>query len=193
MELLIVIGNLGADAEKRVDNGSEYVKFNVAETRKWTGQDNTVHEETIWNSCIMHGNNDKLLPYLVKGAKVCVIGRCSTRVFSSKQERRMMAGININVDRLELISTNVETVPRFLVTTSGELVPTSKWYTVSAKVAAAEGAVNGKPTIMIDQRNNQYQVDANGFVFPIKTEAAKTEQPAEEAKPVEEANDNIPF
>lgn len=168
MEILFVIGNLGADAELKQENGNEFVKFNVAETRAWSGSDGVKHEETLWNSCIMNGRQEKLLPYLTKGTKVAVIGRASTRVFSSPKERRMVAGINIQVDRLELISVNTDVVPRYIVAPdSGELVPTAKAFFIDSKLAVKAGAKEGVPVVFFDaQGRKSYQVDVNGFVWP---------------------------
>lgn len=164
MEFLIVIGNLGSDAEVRTDNGNEYTRFNVAETRKWTGSDGVEHEETIWNQCIMHGKQEKLLPYLLKGAKVCVMGRASTRVYSSAKERRMVAGISIQVDRLELIGSIPDPVPRSIIAPSGELVPVSKCFYIDFNIAR-QYAGQAAPATFFD-RNGQpcFLVDYNGFV-----------------------------
>lgn len=164
MEFLIVIGNLGSDAEVRTDNGNEYTRFNVAETRKWTGSDGVEHEETIWNQCIMHGKQEKLLPYLLKGAKVCVMGRASTRVYSSAKERRMVAGISIQVDRLELIGSIPDPVPRSVVAPSGELVPVSKCFYIDFNVAR-QYAGQAAPATFFDRNGSPcFLVDYNGFV-----------------------------
>lgn len=179
MELLIVIGNLGSDAQFKNENGSEFVKFNVAETRRWKGQDNVDHEETIWNSCIMNGRQEKLLPYLVKGTKVCVIGRASTRVYSSPKERRMVAGININVDRVELIGTQPDAVPRRIVTQDGELVNVAKFFAIDPSIAEKNGAKKGVPAIFYDEKGGSYLVDANGLVAPQKTPENSTEETTE--------------
>lgn len=171
MELLVVIGNLGSDAEVRSDNGREYVRFNVADSRRWQAQDGKEHEETIWNQCIMPGKQEKLLPYLLKGTKVCVVGRASTRVYSSAKERRMVAGISIQVDRLELVSTVADPVPRQIVSPDGELVPVSKTFFIDYTIARKYAGEQTRATFF--DRNGQpaFFVDYNGFVFPAQSTA----------------------
>ncbi len=170
MELFICIGNLGADAELKTENGKEFVKFNVAETRRWQDSTGAQREETIWNSCIMHGRNEKLLPFLTKGTKVVVVGRGSVRVYSSPKLRQMVAGININVDRLELISVNRDEVDRYITTPDGELVSVTKLFYVDYNIARRY-ATETSQALFYD-RNGQaaFYVDYNGFVTKIKND-----------------------
>lgn len=177
MELLFVIGNLGSDAEARKENGNEFIRFNVAETRKWTGADNVTHEETIWNSCVMSGANTKLLPYLVKGAKVCVIGRASTRVYSSPKERRMVAGINISVDRLELIGQTPDAVPREVISADGQILKVQKFFAIHPDIAKnLVGKLGETATLYDKQGNPSFVVDYNGFVSKVDSPAVGAQQ-----------------
>lgn len=175
MELFIVIGNLGADAEVKTQDGNVYTKFNVAETRRWKAADGTTHDETIWNSCIMHGNQEKLLPFLTKGTKVCVVGRGSTRVFSSAKERRMVAGININVDRLELIGQTADPVPRQIIAPDGIVIETFKAFYIRTEDARKYAGQNLPATFYDTKGNPAFQVDYNGFVYKLK--GAQTASP----------------
>lgn len=182
MELFICIGNLGADAEFKSENGNEYVKFNVAETRRWKDQQGNTREETVWNSCIMHGRNEKLLPFLTKGTKVMVMGRGSVRVYSSPKLRQMVAGININVDRLELIAVNREEVDRQVVTPEGSLLNVQKLYYVDYNIAR-QFAKEDSPAIFYNRKGEAaYYVDFNGFVTPIKSEEAPASDVSEDAQ-----------
>lgn len=167
MELFFVIGNLGADAELKIENGNEFVRFSVAETRKFTDAAGNKKEETMWNSCIMNGRNEKLLPYLTKGTKVCVIGRGSTRIYSSPAEKRMMAGINISVDRLELIQVNSESVPRRVIDpATGSIYDTYKFYFLAPDVVSK---IAQFPYHMVDERGGQYVVNEQGCVLPVQS------------------------
>lgn len=177
MELFFVIGNLGSDAEYKCENGSEFIKFNVAETRRWTDANHVQHEETIWNSCIMHGKNEKLLPFLTKGTKVFVMGRGSTRVYSSPKERRMVAGINISVDRVELIGASSDPVGRDVVSADGCIYPVTKLYYIGWEQARNAGATEQQPVIFYDKQGNaSFLVDYNGFVTRIQLEQPALEQ-----------------
>lgn len=84
-----LIGNLGRDAEiVTLSNGKEYMKFSVAVE---TGHDSF----PIWCDVLM-SRRDNLQPYLNKGQKVCIIGRCTITI---KDNRTF---INVYPDQLEL-------------------------------------------------------------------------------------------
>lgn len=100
---LEVIGNLGANAMVKGENGREFISFNVAHTDKWADQGGQVHEQTQWVSCIINGKDSKVLPYLLKGKSVFVRGDARLRVFSSAKERAMVAGVTITVREIELL------------------------------------------------------------------------------------------
>ena len=97
MLILQVIGNLGADAERRETNGRTFVSFRVAHSEKR----NDV-ERTTWVSCVLNGDGGLLAQYLVKGTKVFVSGRVSLKTFSSPKTHQIEAGLDLNVDRIEL-------------------------------------------------------------------------------------------
>lgn len=180
MNYQIICGNLGADAEFKNEQGHEFVKFNVADTRKWTGSDNVEHEETTWVSCIINGKAENLMPYLKKGVKVLVMGQSSVRVYSSEKFRRMVAGINLRVDRLELVGGQSELVPRRLVTSEGEIVETFKAYFVKQDVAQKQGATIDKNVIILDERNNTYVLAATGQVWPMQQQSVSDEHTDEQ-------------
>ena len=88
---LQVIGNLGADAERRENNGRAFVTFRVAHSEKR----NDV-ERTTWVSCVLNGDGGQLAQYLVRGTKV------SLKTYSSPKTHQIEAGLDLNVDRIEL-------------------------------------------------------------------------------------------
>lgn len=98
-----MIGNLGADAELKENNGRKFVSFRIAHTDKWrnaqTGQDNV---STVWASCAINGDGGKLLPYLKKGVKVFVRGSLQLVLYSSPKTHQMECGLNIAVWEIEL-------------------------------------------------------------------------------------------
>lgn len=98
---LEVIGNLGADVEKRVQNGSTYFTFRVAHSEKKVSQSTgEVKTETTWISCSCNYISDKLLEYLKKGTKVFVRGYMSLKMFKYDHEQRI--GINLFATEIEL-------------------------------------------------------------------------------------------
>lgn len=163
-----VIGNLGADAQVKGENGKEFISFNMAHTDKWTDEAGTVHEQTQWVSCIINDVNTKVLPYLLKGKTVYVRGDARLRVFSSEKERRMVAGMTVNVREIELLGGSSDEVPRQLLTSDGILIPTYKAYYI-------DPSMPNKPTVLYDKNMQSFTVDKNGFVTK-SAESANTDE-----------------
>ena len=103
-----VIGNLGADAQVKGENGKEFVSFNVAHTDRWTDNTGTTHETTQWVSCIINDAKSKVVQYLTKGKQVFVRGEARLRVYSSEQARATVAGITVVVREIELVGGRSE-------------------------------------------------------------------------------------
>lgn len=98
-----ILGNLGADAEKKEYNGRPFVSFRVAHSEK--RQDGT--ESTTWVSCVMNGDGGNVLQYLKRGQKVFVQGRGRVKTFSSPKTHQIEAGLDVSVDRVELCGQNL--------------------------------------------------------------------------------------
>ena len=106
-----VIGNLGADAETRVSNGSTYVAFRVAHTVKSVDmQTGEVVRDAVWVSCSKAGECTNLMPYLHKGTKVYVRGNAQLKVYTG-HDGKPHAGINLFVHELELCGSQVGDAP----------------------------------------------------------------------------------
>ena len=98
---LEIIGNLGADVEKRVQNGNTFYTFRVAHSEKKVSQNTgEVTTETTWISCSCNYISDKLLEYLKKGTKIFVRGFVSFKMFKYDHEQRI--GINLFATEIEL-------------------------------------------------------------------------------------------
>ena len=91
MKSITIIGNLGANAVRRVaSDGKELMSFNVAVNR--------TNADPIWFNCI--GNyREKLLPYLVKGQCVCVVGDLNAGIYNNSLD------LSISIDKCELCGT----------------------------------------------------------------------------------------
>lgn len=96
----MIIGNLGANASVKESNGRKFVSMNVAHTDRITSNGQTV-ESTQWVSVSLNHYSGRLLPYLVKGAKVFVQGKLFTRIWKDR-ENNSNVGINILADTIEL-------------------------------------------------------------------------------------------
>ena len=156
MQQLSVLGNLGADAHVREDNGRKFVTFKVADTSRFTNQKGETKETTTWISCVLNGDGGNLLPYLKKGTKVYVVGRPGYKVYSSEKARAMMAGVDLHVISIELAGGSSDDVPSKLVgPTTSELIEVKRYYWVPVT-----------NTVLYGVRGGQYIVDKKGFVTP---------------------------
>lgn len=164
----ILIGNLGADAEVKSANGREFVTFRVAHSWNFTAQDGTVNSGTIWVDCI--GNNLKgVVEYLKRGTQVYVEGEISLRVYSSKQDRCMKAGLTIHVQSVQLIGGKTEEVPREVINPdTGDLFGVEKIYYV-ADVKAIQMTEDSKR--MVDERGRDYIMYKDGKIKPLSNTA----------------------
>lgn len=179
---LDLIGNLGQDAQLRTDNGRSYVLFSVANTERFQRRDGSNVEITDWVNCILNGDGGNLLQYLKKGRKVYVRGRASLRVFSSEKDRRMKAGVDLNVKEVELLE-QANGMPRNLYKDDGVMVRVNTAYWVAKEDIPANG-------ILFDVRSNMFNVDNNGWVTNApstsaseKTNAVGEKQNAQNSDP----------
>lgn len=164
-----VIGNLGADAQIKGENGRQFISFNVAHTDTWTDDAGQKHEQTQWVSIIINDVESKIRQYLVKGKTVFVRGDARLRVFSSEKEHRMMAGITVNVREIELIGGSTRDIPRQLNDKDGLLFNVYEAYYI-------DPSIEKKPKELLDRQMNAYQVDKNGFVTKVQQATAEAQQ-----------------
>lgn len=177
MNLSVVIGNLGADAEVVSSNGKQFISLSIADSRKFTKQDGTEVNETNWVDAIIPNADHPILPYLKQGVKVCVVGQSTLRVYSSKKDRMMKAGQTIHVQTIELCGGQSESVPRQLIDpTSGALIGTQKFYWCSYDT---KGMTENDTRELLDQRGSRYIVNNKGFVAPV---ASTSEESALQAR-----------
>lgn len=88
MKSITIIGNLGANAVRRMTSeGRELMSFNVAVNQQ--------NGNPVWFNCV--GNlREKLLPFLVKGQTVCIIGDLKASVYNGQID------LSVSIDRCEL-------------------------------------------------------------------------------------------
>lgn len=163
MLLFEVLGNLGRDASVEISDGRKFVKFTVASTETYKDSNGNKVENTTWVSCTMPGDGGNLLPYLVKGATIVAIGYGSVRAYSSAKDRCMKAGCNLSIIHIELVSTNVDTVPRMLFDEQGIGHPVTKCY----YVAPSDQKKPKWPATMRSEKGTIFDI-SNGFALPQK-------------------------
>ena len=173
---LTVLGHIGADAKSVTENGKTFVSFNVAHSEKWTSQDGQVHESTTWVSCLLNGDGGNVLPYLKKGQLIFAQGRCSTRVYSSRTERKMMAGLNLTIDRIELVGTQPDPIPRQLITSDGCLIRTHKFWQADTEDMKAAGLSHTGQHQVSDQSGNGFLILKNGWVQRVDNVTQQQQQ-----------------
>lgn len=164
MNLSFIIGNLGADAEVKTANGKQFISLSIADSRKYTTQDGKEVSEINWVDAIISNADHPVLPYLKQGVKVCVMGNASLRVYSSKKDRMMKAGLTVHVLSIELCGGSSDPVPRQLIEPeTGRVVQTQKYYWISPEDIKLE---KGEARTLVDVKGNEYVMGANGFVNP---------------------------
>lgn len=160
-----IIGNLGADAELKESNGSKFVTMRIAHTTTWSKDDGTKQESTIWVDVTLNNAESKVIPYLKQGVRVFVRGNGSLRVYSSKKDRCMKAGLTVSASEIELVGGQSEDVPRQLILPdSGQLVEVTKWYAANIDTSKWKKDDVG---YLVDTKGRQYMVTKVGWVKPI--------------------------
>ena len=173
---LIVEGNLGANAEVKTENGHQFVSMNIAENRRYTDPTTgETKEKTQWVSATLNGDGGNLLQYLVKGARVHIIGDAEVRQYHSEKQRALVVGLKVYVREIELVGGSPEAVPRDLYDTDGIAHRVLKYYHVP----------NVRDSILYNRAGEQYTVDANGWVSPTNVQATN-DQPQEQAEEAKE-------
>src|SRR2546422_10098052 len=86
---VILVGNLGKDAEtKFTQGGTAVTKFTIATGRRWKDkQSGEWKEETDWHNVVLW-QAENLANYLLKGKQVYVEGRLHTRSYDDKDGKK---------------------------------------------------------------------------------------------------------
>ena len=83
---VIIVGNLGRDAEIRYTSGGTAVAtLSLATTDVWTDKGGQRHEKTEWHRVVLWGKTaETLQEYLLKGRQIYVEGRLQTRQWDDR-------------------------------------------------------------------------------------------------------------
>lgn len=83
---VILIGNLGADPEKKyTGTGQAVCNFRIATSARWTDKQGNKQERTEWHRIVVYGPQaENCEKYLSKGRPVCVEGEIRTRSWDDK-------------------------------------------------------------------------------------------------------------
>lgn len=101
---VILVGNLGRDAEMRFTSGGTPVcTVGVATSEKFKDREGNKKEETEWHNVVIWGKTAEALhEYLTKGKQIYVEGRLQTRKWTDKEgnERKTT---EVKADRVVLL------------------------------------------------------------------------------------------
>jgi single-strand DNA-binding protein len=101
---VILVGNLGRDAELRyTPGGAAVATLNLATTEVWNDKQNQRQEKTEWHRVVLWGKQaESLQEYLTKGKQIYVEGRLQTRQWDDKDGNKRYT-TEIKADRITLL------------------------------------------------------------------------------------------
>jgi single-strand DNA-binding protein len=101
---VILVGNLGRDAELRyTPGGAAVATLNLATTEVWNDRNNQRQEKTEWHRVVLWGKPaESLQEYLTKGKQIYVEGRLQTRQWDDKDGNKRYT-TEIKADRVTLL------------------------------------------------------------------------------------------
>lgn len=101
---VILVGNLGRDAELRyTPGGSPVATLNMATTEVWNDKAGQKQEKTEWHRVVLWGKTaESLNEYLTKGKQIYVEGRLQTRKWQDKDGKDKYT-TEIRGDRIVLL------------------------------------------------------------------------------------------
>jgi single-strand DNA-binding protein len=102
---VILVGNLGRDAELRyTPGGAAVATLNMATTEVWNDKAGQKQEKTEWHRVVLWGKSaETLSEYLTKGKQIYVEGRLQTRQWDDKEGNKRYT-TEIRGDRIVLLS-----------------------------------------------------------------------------------------
>jgi single-strand DNA-binding protein len=101
---VILVGNLGRDAELRyTPGGAAVATLNMATTEIWNDKQGQRQEKTEWHRVVLWGKSaESLTEYLTKGKQIYVEGRLQTRQWDDKDGNKRYT-TEIRGDRIVLL------------------------------------------------------------------------------------------
>src|SRR5260370_6281758 len=101
---VILVGNLGRDAELRyTPGGAAVATINMATTEVWNDKGGQRQEKTEWHRVVLWGKPaESLTEYLTKGKQIYVEGRLQTRQWDDKDGNKRYT-TEIRGDRIVLL------------------------------------------------------------------------------------------
>ncbi len=101
---VILVGNLGRDAELRyTPGGAAVATLNLATTEVWNDKAGQKQEKTEWHRVVVWGKSaESLAEYLTKGKQIYVEGKLQTRQWDDKDGNKRYT-TEVRCDRVVLL------------------------------------------------------------------------------------------
>lgn len=167
---LSCIGYLGSDAKVQNSNGRDFLSFDVSDTDRYVDSNGNQVERVTWVSCAMSRFTEPMAKALTKGTLVFVSGRPSLRVYSSKKDRCMKAGVNLSVDRLEFVGGKVDRYPRQVIAPDGFIGDVLTFHTVSKEFFDHVSALSDFNGLVHTERFGSYLLSSTGILSETSVE-----------------------
>jgi single-strand DNA-binding protein len=105
---VILVGNLGKDAELRyTPGGAAVATLRLATTDRYKDKEGQWQEQTEWHTVVVWGKTaETLAEYLRKGKQIYVEGRLQTRSWDDKEGKKRYA-TEVKSDRIVLLGGRV--------------------------------------------------------------------------------------
>lgn len=103
---VILVGNLGRDAEVRyTPGGAAVARFSIATTEVWNDKSGQKQERTEWHNIDLWGKQaESLSEYLVKGKQVYIEGRLQTDEYTDKEGQKRKS-TKVRCERVVLLGS----------------------------------------------------------------------------------------
>ncbi len=103
---ITLIGHLGADPEMRyTQDGTPVTSFRVATNRRWSSQDGTMQEKTVWfRVSAWRRLAETCNQYLTKGQRVLVVGELEEPSTWTDQEGNTRASLEMQARNVRFLS-----------------------------------------------------------------------------------------
>jgi len=93
---IVVVGNLGSDAELRRAGETPVLSFSVAANETWKDRSGEKREHTEWFKCELWGTRaEALAQYLTKGKTVAIDGTLRTESYEKDGEKRWITKLRV--------------------------------------------------------------------------------------------------
>lgn len=105
---VMLIGNVGSDANIRTVGDRKVASFNLATTERRKDKDGNVIQETEWHSIVIWGNLAEVVEkYVSKGAQLYIEGKIKTEKYTDKDGNDRYA-VRIYASSLQLLGSKKE-------------------------------------------------------------------------------------